>query len=1112
MKRSSSRRLVAVIQLLETRRLLCTAHDPRGLSGLALPQDWIPPVQTEEESVASIDVLQVPNYNSRPQASQKLYLDFNGNGAIDNWNGWGWGGKDVTASNAYDIDGNNDEFSAQELANIRAIWKGVAEKFSPWEIDVTTVRPHPINGAHVVIGGDGAWFGSGGGVASIGGWGEEGWTDPVGCNVAFVWAGQSNVSYVIEAVAHEVGHLMGLHHQSSNPPSNTEYLPGWIMGSGSAGIGRWTSTSVTGGTSSSKNDDGDIEGEGSQADLEGITLKGFFEGFGARADTVANNIGSAQQILFTTTNGVTEANVNGLLESYNDIDAFRIDHPGGNLTMEVLAAEYRGMLNPQFEIRNTLNQVLYLADNDNATDGVGEKVSFQNLDAGTYYITLHSADGYGDLGQYRMNIAVGHATVSFNDNVASATDVGLWGDIGSVGFIGTMNHSDTVQTTDPIDFFRFRTNSYTSNLFFQINGLESPVSLAVYDDVNGDGSIGAGETLYFSGETTTSASFSLANATGNHTYYARVMRGATTFASYNLHVNGDAAPSTSPLITAPAHFDPQPLHGGKTIYDSIDSIASDNTDYFRIRAATNGLFHYTVYLNEGDVRLDVGVDGNGNNLLDAGEITNSSALNGFNYEQIQNMSVVANQVYLARITPQSGSTSANYTFLAVADYAIGGNLDGTLGNARDLTNKAAGAIREYLDVTVDAYDTFKINPMIGPMSALFTSIDSGAYHRAEIIRDANNNGIVDSGEIVATGINNQLMNHTVTAGATYYLRVAAVLGGEFWSLGNYRLAYTTAGSTAISPLNPPVLALPTSTPQTTPARFLGFDPVDPTLTNLVDYYNFTIGAATRFDVSSSDPEVGLQIGTTGNFFNRIAGFARQVGVDNSLSVTLQPGTYQIRAYRQIGERQEESEGGNYTLTYKTAAITDNVKPQVTQAYFEFDQAPNALVYQFNEDVGQSLDSFDVFVETLDQSFDFPLSRVLYDPATRRAMYLFADGILPEGEYTATLNAGAVRDASGNPLNTSHFLQFHVLYGDANRDRRVDFSDLLIVAQNYGETGRKFSQGNFNYTRNGDVNFDDLLMVAQRYGFSFNTQSTGLHTGNLFSASSRRIGDEVLKDE
>ena len=53
-------------------------------------------------------------------------------------------------------------------------------------------------------------------------------------------------------------------------------------------------------------------------------------------------------------------------------------------------------------------------------------------------------------------------------------------------------------------------------------------------------------------------------------------------------------------------------------------------------------------------------------------------------------------------------------------------------------------------------------------------------------------------------------------------------------------------------------------------------------------------------------------------------------------------------------------------------------------------------------------------------------------------------------------------------------------GDANLDGRVDFNDLLIVAQHYGLTsGQTYETGDLN--GDGGVAFDDLLIVSQNYG-------------------------------
>jgi hypothetical protein len=56
---------------------------------------------------------------------------------------------------------------------------------------------------------------------------------------------------------------------------------------------------------------------------------------------------------------------------------------------------------------------------------------------------------------------------------------------------------------------------------------------------------------------------------------------------------------------------------------------------------------------------------------------------------------------------------------------------------------------------------------------------------------------------------------------------------------------------------------------------------------------------------------------------------------------------------------------------------------------------------------------------------------------------------------------------------------YALYGDANLDGRVNFADLLLLAQGYGKDDANWDQGDFNYDRK--VTFDDLLRLAQNYG-------------------------------
>jgi hypothetical protein len=57
------------------------------------------------------------------------------------------------------------------------------------------------------------------------------------------------------------------------------------------------------------------------------------------------------------------------------------------------------------------------------------------------------------------------------------------------------------------------------------------------------------------------------------------------------------------------------------------------------------------------------------------------------------------------------------------------------------------------------------------------------------------------------------------------------------------------------------------------------------------------------------------------------------------------------------------------------------------------------------------------------------------------------------------------------------VQFALL-GDANLNGKVDFNDLVLLAQHYGAANANWDQGDFNY--DGLVNFNDLAILAQNY--------------------------------
>jgi hypothetical protein len=161
---------------------------------------------------------------------------------------------------------------------------------------------------------------------------------------------------------------------------------------------------------------------------------------------------------------------------------------------------------------------------------------------------------------------------------------------------------------------------------------------------------------------------------------------------------------------------------------------------------------------------------------------------------------------------------------------------------------------------------------------------------------------------------------------------------------------------------------------------------------------------------------------------------------------------------------------------------DDVAPAVTKASFSTVPRPG-ISFTFSEAVlfppGESWlilinSRTRLTVPTSGMKFE-------YDPITNTATFTFPKGEPPDGNYRAVLIPG-VSDLSGNVTTKEAVLDFSVLAGDADGDRQVGFSDLVVLAQNYGKSGKTQPEGDFNF--DGTVDFTDLVILAQQYNKAF----------------------------
>jgi hypothetical protein len=340
-------------------------------------------IQASSQAAAAQPLSSIPKLNSLPGAAVSVFLDFDGHFDAT------WGSNKNITTPAYDQDGDPTTFSDAELTSITNIWKGVAEDYAPFKVNVTTVEPPSIaNGVAllVAIGGDGAWTGgSYGGIAYINSFTNS------SSNTCFVFPknlGNGFAKYVADASAHEAGHGFGLQHQSqydANGAKVADYYSG--PGNGTAPI-MGNSYSATrslwwNGTSTSATT--------IQDDVSVISRSQ--NGFGYRTDDHGNTVSTATPL---SVNG-NQLSGSGIIATTADQDFFSFSTGAGQISVSANVLSYND-LDTRIELRDAGGALIASAAPSNSFNAT----ITSNVAAGSYRLVVASNGNYGDVGQYTV--------------------------------------------------------------------------------------------------------------------------------------------------------------------------------------------------------------------------------------------------------------------------------------------------------------------------------------------------------------------------------------------------------------------------------------------------------------------------------------------------------------------------------------------------------------------------------------------------------------------------------------------------------------------------------------------------------------------------------------
>ncbi|MCP4467475.1 MAG: hypothetical protein GY813_12085 [Halieaceae bacterium] len=346
--------------------------------------------------------------NSRPGAPYTIFLDFDGGPIPSGWrNLWSERYGVLLPATAAPFGDSDPAFSAEELNAIKAIWEGVAEDFSPFNVNVTTQQPPMADlersneadtryGVTALISPRSDEFA----LCRCSGLGYVGtfdWIgpDPQGYKVSLNRGDPAyvkNPRFAVGTISHEVGHNFGLLHDST---AESEYAPkrgvwGIIMGGATGLIEQFSN--------------GDFPGSlNSQDDLDVIAAEG--------PQRIPDDHEDTPQAATAFTNSV-----NGLLTTRQDVDWFTFTAQHAKTKVEAAPRSWNANANLELHITNANGQTVATVNPAATSDkaNLSAVAEIATTPGQQYFVRIDGTgetsaptiySDYGSVGQYSVTVS-----------------------------------------------------------------------------------------------------------------------------------------------------------------------------------------------------------------------------------------------------------------------------------------------------------------------------------------------------------------------------------------------------------------------------------------------------------------------------------------------------------------------------------------------------------------------------------------------------------------------------------------------------------------------------------------------------------------------------------
>ncbi|HWA84732.1 MAG TPA: putative Ig domain-containing protein, partial [Opitutus sp.] len=384
--------------------------------------------RTGAATAGGVPIANPPVRHSRPGSKNVLYLDFNGYTiAGSRWNSTF--GVSSYAAVAYDTDGDPATFSADEQAAIVQVWERVAEDYAPFDIDVTTEEPAtltPTTGRALITAATDANgvampnAEAAAGVSFVDVFGDYDYATSGSPALVYYTSFGTDTAALAEAVAHELGHNLGLSHDGQ---TGSEYYVGHGTGDTSWGpimgapYGRNVTQWSRGEYYHANNHEDDV------AIIAAHTAY--------RPASAGATLTTAAAAAVSDT-GISTA---GVLTSSSDVNVYSFRTSASTISLAV--ATYRaasgtngGDADVKLELLNSDGSVVASSDPASSTDA---SLSYK-AKAGTYYARITPAGtgsplnarptgytNYGSIGQYTLTGTIGASAPAITSATSATT-------------------------------------------------------------------------------------------------------------------------------------------------------------------------------------------------------------------------------------------------------------------------------------------------------------------------------------------------------------------------------------------------------------------------------------------------------------------------------------------------------------------------------------------------------------------------------------------------------------------------------------------------------------------------------------------------------------------